>query len=211
MLYHQSILSRSEDELIRRVYEEQKLHPVRGDWITQLKEDFEFIGENFTEEYAKRNTQSEYKSLIKQMVRSRVFDKLEETQSTRTKVSDICYNTFTRQEYRNSHELNNHKVSILFSLRSRTFKSVKNNFGMQLNCSLGCLILENQEHWLCCKHTTNNNNTQICYDYLYGSLEQQIEIVQLYSKLEEEREELTAEDAPSSPVAHTGLRPAPGP
>ena len=106
----------------------------------QLKEYFEFIGENFTEEYAKRNTQSEYKSLIKQMVRSRVFDKLEETQSTRTKVSDICYNTFTRHEYMISHELNNHEVSVLFSLRSSTFRSVKNNFGMKLNCSLGCPI-----------------------------------------------------------------------
>ena len=59
MLYHQSILLRSEEELIRRVYEEQKLHPVRGDWIEQLKEDFEFIGEAFTEEYAKMNTKSE--------------------------------------------------------------------------------------------------------------------------------------------------------
>ena len=145
------------------------------------------------------------------MVQSIVFDQLKKTQSTHTKVTDICYSTFTRQEYRISHELNNHEVSILFSLRSRTFKNVKNNFGMQLNCSLGCLILENQEHWLCCKHTTNNNNTHICYDYLYGSLEQQIEIVQLYSKLEEEREELTIQEAQSSPVAHTGPRPAPGP
>ena len=111
----------------------------------------------------------------------------------------------------NSHELNNHEVSLLFSLRSRTFRSVKNNFGMKLYCSLGCPILENQEHWICCQHTNNNKNTQVCYNYLYGNLQQQIEIVQLYSKLEEEREELIEEDAPSSPVAHAGPRPAPGP
>ena len=69
--------------------------------------------------------------------------------------------------------------------------------------------LENQEHWLCCIYTTNNNNTHISYDYLYGS--QQIEIVQLYSRLEEESEELTLQEALSSPVAHAGPRPAPGP
>ena len=104
----------------------------------------------------------------------------------------------------NSHILTNHEVSLLFGLRSRTLRSIKNNFGLMLNCSKGCLIIENQEHWLECQGTNANINTHVKYSYFYGSLQQHIEIVQLFVRLEEEREEQT-QDAPSSPVAHTVL------
>ena len=211
-MYHQTILTRSDDELIKRVYNEQKINPSRGDWICQLKEDFEFIGEEFTEESANMNTKTDYKKIIKLKVRAKVFEKLKETQSTHSKVSDICYDTFRMQEYINSHMLTNHEVSLLFSLRSRTMRSVKNNFGLKLDCPLGCSIVETQEHWLVCSHTNGNTNTQIQYSDLFGSLQEQIKIVKLYSQLEEEREELTQEGASSSPVAdNTGPRPDPRP
>ena len=160
-----------------------------------------------------RDTQNfNIKKYIKEKVRHKVFDNLRETQSTHIKVCEICYQTFRIQEYMNSHLLTNHEVSLLFSLRSRTVRSVKSNFGIKLNCSLGCLMIETQEHWLLCKQTNANRNTHIDYSYIYGSLEQQIEIVQLFSLLEEEREELTDKDAPSWPVAaNTGPRPSPGP
>ena len=60
MMYHQSILLRSNEELMRRLYEELKLNPVKGDWIDQLKEYFKFIGESFNVDYAKINTKSKY-------------------------------------------------------------------------------------------------------------------------------------------------------
>ena len=203
LLYHQAILARPEDELIKRVYNEQLLNPLKGDWINQLKDDFNFIGEEFTEEYAKENSKCEYKKIIKQKVRDKVFEKLKETQRTHIKVSEISYSTFKLQEYMDSHILTNHEVSMLFSLRSRTLRNVKNNFGLKLTCSLGCQVLESQEHWLLCQQTKSNLNTSVRYSYLYGSLQQQIELVKLFSKLEEEREEMS-QDAPSSPVAHTG-------
>ena len=116
------------------------------------------------------------------------------------------------QEYINSHMLTNHEVSLLFSLRSRTMRSVRNNFGLKLDCPLGCSIVENQEHWLVCTHTNGNTNTQVQYSDLFGSLQEQIEIVKLYSQLEEEREELTQQGASSLPVAdNTGPRPDPRP
>ena len=196
LMYHQSILSRSEDELIKKVYEEQKLNPLRGDWIEKLKEDFLFIGEEFDEENAKKCTKTEYKKYIKEKVRQNVFQKLKETQGTHIKVSEICYNSFKMQDYMNSHILTNHEVTLLFSLRSRTVRSVKNNFGLKLNCSMGCQVTENQEHWLVCDQTKANQNTHIIYSDIYGSIQQQIEVVKLFSRLEEEREELPDRGAP---------------
>ena len=196
LMYHQSILSRSEDELIKKVYEEQKLNPLRGDWIEKLKEDFLFIGEEFDEENAKKCTKTEYKKYIKEKVRQNVFQKLKETQGTHIKVSEICYNSFKMQDYMNSHILTNHEVTLLFSLRSRTVRSVKNNFGLKLNCSMGCQVTENQEHWLVCDQTKANQNTHTIYSDIYGSIQQQIEVVKLFSRLEEEREELPDRGAP---------------
>ena len=80
-------------------------------------------------------------------------------------------------------------------------RSVKNNFGMELNCSLGCLTPENQEHWILCQETSSNRNTTIEYNDMFGNLQDQMNIVKLYSKLEEERVELFQRAAPSSPVA----------
>ena len=179
------------------MYEEQKLNPLQGDQINKLIEDFVFIGEEFSKECEKIYTNLEYKKYIKEKVRHKVFDNLRETQSTHIKVSEICYQIFRIHEYMNSHLLTNHELSLLFSLWSRTVRSVKSNFGIKLNCFLGCLMIETQEHWLLCKQINANRNTHIDYRYFYGSLEQQIKIFQLFSLLEEEREELTDKDPPS--------------
>ena len=53
MLYFQSLVARADDELIKKVYEAQNTNPVKGDWIIQLKEDFQFINEEINE---KRST-----------------------------------------------------------------------------------------------------------------------------------------------------------
>ena len=112
-------MSRTEDELIKRVYEEQQLNPLQGDWINKLKEDFVIIGEEFSEECAKIYTKLEYKKYIKEKVRHKVFDNLRNTQSTHIKVSEICYQTFRIQEYMNSHLLTNHEMSLLFFQKCR--------------------------------------------------------------------------------------------
>ena len=61
LIYHQVILSRSDDELIKRVYEAQKINPSRGDWIEELKEDYVLIGEEFSEANPKFYSKSDYK------------------------------------------------------------------------------------------------------------------------------------------------------
>ena len=45
MLYFQTLVTRSEDELTHKIYNAQKSNPVKGDWIQYLQEDFELIGE----------------------------------------------------------------------------------------------------------------------------------------------------------------------
>ena len=44
LMYHHHILSREDDELVKKVYDKQKEDTTRGDWIETLREDFEIIG-----------------------------------------------------------------------------------------------------------------------------------------------------------------------
>ena len=122
-------------------------------------------------------------------------------QQSHSKVKEIQYTNFQIQEYMITPKLTNQEVSTLFSLRTRTFRSVPNNFGQNRNCVLGCSVIDSQEHWIMCSKTISNKQTQVQYSDIYGNLQKQVQIVKLYSKLEEEREELTQREAASTPVA----------
>ena len=212
ILFFQTIVKRSDNELTKKVFKAQMADPVKGDWVNHLKDDFAFIEKDVNEEEARSNSKIEYKKVIKTLVKEKVFEKLKNIQDRHSKVKEMIYNTFKIQEYMISSSLTNSEVSFLFSLRSRTVKSVKNNFGRNDNCSLGCFSSENQEHWLDCDQTRSNQNTPVKYSDIYGTLTQQTNIVKLFIQLEEERKELSGKAAPGLPVADdTGPRPTPGP
>ena len=185
------------------------MYPSKGDWIEHLKEDFQFINENINEKDAQEMSKFQYKSMIKKKIKLKVFENLKDVQKTHSKVREICYQTFKMQDYMKSHMLTNHEVSLLFALRSRSVRNVANNFGQEKNCSLGCSSPDTQEHWLSCSRTMFNQGTTLKYSDIYGDLSEQTTIVKFFAQLQEEREELTARNAPGSPVAvFTGPRPS---
>ena len=162
---------------------------------------FKYIKEDIKETEAKEKTKYEYKKLIKKKVREQVFLGLKLVKESHSKVREIQYSKFQIQEYMMTPQLTNQEVANLFSLRTRTYRNVSNNFGQNNNCSLGCSKIDSQEHWILCSKTVSNKQTQVQYSDLYGNLEKQVSIVKLFSKLEEEREELTQREAASTPVA----------
>ena len=50
MVYLQTILSRTEGELIRNIYEAMKEDPLPGDWVNMVQKDFEWINLSISEE-----------------------------------------------------------------------------------------------------------------------------------------------------------------
>ena len=131
MLYFQTLVNREDIELTRKVYEAQKINPVKGNWILHLKDDFKFIGEDVNETEAVEKSKFEYKTMIKKKVKLKVFENLKNVQQSHSKVREICYKTFQVQDYMSSHVLTNHEVSLLFALRTRTVRNVANNFGQE--------------------------------------------------------------------------------
>ena len=128
MVYFQTLITREDGELTKKVYETQKINPSKGDWIEHLKEDFQFIDENIDEKVAKEMTKLQYKTMIKKKIRQKVFENLKTVQQSHSKVKDIIYSTFKMQDYMNNHILTNHEISLIFALRSRSVRNVANSF-----------------------------------------------------------------------------------
>ena len=60
--YLYEIITRAENELIKRVYMAQKESPSKGDFINLVKADFEFIGVTFNEETFCQMSQKQFYS-----------------------------------------------------------------------------------------------------------------------------------------------------
>ena len=114
MLYFQTIVQRSEEELIKRIYNAQKENPNKGDWIHYLKEDFKYIKEDINETEAKEKTKYDYKKLIKKKVREQVFLGLKLVKESHSKVREIQYSKFQIQEYMMTPQWTNQEVANLF-------------------------------------------------------------------------------------------------
>ena len=65
MLYLKTILSRHEDEVVRRVYMAMKERPLKGDWYNRVALDFEQIQVKMDEEAIMGTDLVTYKTLIK--------------------------------------------------------------------------------------------------------------------------------------------------
>ena len=79
-MFHHEILSREDNETIKKIYTKQKEDKTRGDWVTLLEADFQFIGIDLKEEEICSITKSEYKEKIKSLIKLKNQQKLRSLQ-----------------------------------------------------------------------------------------------------------------------------------
>ena len=102
---------------------------VPGDWCELIKKDFDKIKMNLSEKNIEDMPVLEFKKLVKLMVRKSAFKYLEDLKDGHNKVKENKYAQFTSpQEYITSMEISNTQISILFSLRIRSIRGIKENF-----------------------------------------------------------------------------------
>ena len=68
MMYLQTIVKRSDDELTKKIYECQKKKTVKGDWIELVRKDFENAGMEMNEAEIMNETKGIYKARIKKNI-----------------------------------------------------------------------------------------------------------------------------------------------
>ena len=135
-------------------------NPSPGDWCNLVEEDLNQIGIHMSKEHIASLSHFEYKKFIKEKVRSTAFFNLEQIKSTHTKVQDNFYaNLDSPQEYLTSKLFTNQQCFLIFAMKSRTLRGVKNNFRNMYSdntlCPLCERFIDTQEHIILCQVLQN--------------------------------------------------------
>ena len=191
LLYHYHIITRDDKETIKKVYLKQKEACVKGDWITLLAKDFNFIQVEQNDEHIMRLGKKEYSSYIKRKVENSAFKLyLNHIRNNKKKTKDIFYEQFELQPYFTHAKFGKKEIKLMCLLRSKThpakanFKKLNRN---NLKCSLLCNTVETQEHiFQECQPIRRHmkNPISVKLNKIFGTIEDQVSIIDSLIEIE---------------------------
>ena len=212
LIYLKEIVSRSDEELLLRVYQSQKKAPQPGDWCELAKTDMEVLRIIMTEEDIAKMSTGSYKRYIKSKVRYAAFEELMSMLDNHKKVKHIKYvNSGRPQAYLTSKDFSDLECQVLTMLRSRTVRGVRMNFngmyGGETMCPLCHEEPDTQEHIMTChkilekEPELRNKNYQP--NDIFGKVNDQKKIVLAYIKALKVRDSMISnENEHSLPGLH---------
>ena len=189
-------MQKTDDELVTKVYNAQKLLPVKDDWIFTIKEDLEFLDIPFDEENIRRTKKETFKKLVNSKIREASHSSL--LQDKKGKLENLSSH-YGMKEYLSSDKLMLKDKQLLFNLRTRMFH-VKCNYRRMYEGNLLCLLCdtkseETQEHLLLCPSILSEVVVDKSVEYMdiFGPLKKQINAVKYFSKIISTRKVLMKE------------------
>ena len=84
-----------------------------------------------------------YKKYVKEKVNKSAFEYLISVQKSHSKIRSIKYSKLYMQPYMKSELFSKDDISLLFSLRSRTVRGIKNDFSEHFKPNLSCPLCSN--------------------------------------------------------------------
>ena len=198
LMYLWHILSRDETELIHRIYNTQKNENSVGDWVRILEADKIELGIKLTDKEIQGVSKNVFKTFVKKKVKINHLEYLNSLKKKHSKSNHLDCRDLKMAEYLKDSRLNTKKKQLLFKLRSKTL-DVKQNFKNEHKnpwCTSCGLFQETQGHLLQCPQLVKNlqylrgRTSKLNENNIYGSIEQQEMIVNIYSDILEVRENL---------------------
>ena len=111
LMFHHEILTRDDNETLRKVYKKQKEEPLKLDWYTLLEKDFTFLGISMDEEKISRTPKEVYKTEILKQIKKSAFTYFMNLKETHSKLDSVHYDTLETQTYLGSRLINNKEKS----------------------------------------------------------------------------------------------------
>ena len=210
IMYLHTILQKDENEMVRKVYEAQKVQPSSGDFIQLVKEDCAKIGLDMTDKEIGKTQKQKFKNIVKSKVITAAFNYLQMLQQSHSKMENIKYDQFEISPYLTSPLFNNDSRSLLLALRTRTVRGIRSDFGglyPDKRCPLGCGDMDTLKNILTCQvlkqsHASHDvTNIDIRYEDIFSpDISKQKQVTELYRQLLDTRNKIIS----SQPVANTG-------
>ena len=139
--YLQTILKRSKDEVIWKVYTAQKSAQIKGDWTNLVQEDMGAIGLNIFDQIIAGMSEEDFKDLVKSKVRINALKELTIIPKGHIKINHISFEHMTSpQEYLTSNFFNNKIKQVLFNIRCMSLRTVRDNFHKFYHNDIECNI-----------------------------------------------------------------------
>jgi hypothetical protein len=187
-MYLWSILQQPEEELVKKVYNAQKMFPVKDDWINQIESDLEDLGIEFDENQIKNTKKAKFKQIVQEKMREASHSHLLQEKDHKLSKLDDLSSEYQMKDYIKTNRLTLLEKQLLFNLRTR-MAPVKTNFKNKYGDNLSCLLCEkseeSQQHLLVCPELLPQSDVK--YMDLFGSLDEQVKAAKHWSKVMLER------------------------
>ena len=150
LMFHHHILTREDNETIKKVYMKQKESNLKGDWYRMIVSDFEFIEEAIDEEVIKNIQKEDYRVFINSKIKAGAYKYyMELKEKSRKKLKYLQYEEICIQPYLTKEYFSFDEKKLLFSLRSMCYDARLNFRKLNkrnLRCRLNCYNEESQCH-----------------------------------------------------------------
>ena len=169
------ILQQPQNSILFRMFQEQQINPIRGDWASCVTELISKYDLKLTIEEIKKTKSSIFKSLVKCQVEKIAFQGLLDRQQGGQKGKLIPYERLEIADYPFSDcHITPEEKSELFSIRCE-MDDYPSNFGAKTKCDMGCPELMNSEHILVCIKLNNEETNYLKYEHiLKGTMNQKV-------------------------------------
>ena len=207
VMYLKHILSRKDNELIKKVYMAQKNNPVKGDFAKLVAADLELFGLTHEEIESETFTKVALKKELKETSNKNAFAELMQNLQKGKKGKDLKYNCLRIQDYLFSDKLSKNERIIVTALRTRCVKNIATNFprmhNMCQHCPLSCNIedpqMDTQEHVMVCPELGEASAIEM--DFIHAGVVEQCSVAKVFSKRITRRTQLL-EDQGDSKCCH---------
>ena len=203
--YLHNILSKKDDELIKRIYQAQKKDPCKGDWCELVQSDMDMVEINMDDNTIRNMSKKVFKAYVKKCVKSAAFQNLRNLQSGHTKVKNIEYSKPSLQPYLCSESFTSEESSLLFNMRANCINGYKMCFSSvnrnDILCKLGCKSEDSINHVFTCHMINTHGGIQGGeYSDIFANIKKQKETVLTFIQRNNIRSTILLSD-----TAHQGL------
>ena len=194
LMFHWSILQRTDTEVVRQVYIIQKKLPIKNDWVHQISSDLEKCQIYLSDQEIKSFTKISYKKIVLEKINFLTDCWIEEKMGTKS--SQLGERGL--KDYLISPEISLREKRLLYALRTYTTNlkyNRKSSYTTNLDCSLCYTHIEDQESLLLCPTLLSDVRLSsiiktIKYSDIFGTLSEQTRAVRVWSKVIEVFEDI---------------------
>ena len=190
-MYYQTLLKKSESELVKNVFKAQREFPSKDDWVSEVQGALKDCNIDYNDEQISKMSQSKFKYIVKEQIQLKVMAHLFALQNKHSKSENL--NLLPgMQPYLTSDMSTSHKKK-LFKLRSKML-NIKSNFSSMHKNSMWCSLCkdkntrETEEHLLNCPVLVNHPNLKddiqsVKYQDVFSNIEKQKNAVFVFKKI----------------------------